>query len=168
MPNNKGGKKYKRNKQEVKENKNTRFKDEDESQEYAQITRALGNCRFEVLCFDSKTRLATMCGKMRKRVFVNTGDFILVSLRDWQDSKCDIIDKYNANDVQKLKQKKCIPDFIKFEESTIVDEEMNDDNMGYIFSMDMPTDSSDEEESINNKITSDESESDDNIDVDDI
>ena len=95
MPNNKGGKKYKRNKNVIQENKNTRFKDENESQEYAQITSALGNCRFDVLCFDGKSRLATMCGKMRKRVFVNQGELILVSLRDWQDSKCDIIDKYN-------------------------------------------------------------------------
>ena len=168
MPNNKGGKKYKRNKNIAQENKTTRLKDENESQEYAQITKALGNCRFEVMCFDGKSRLATMCGKMRKRVFVNQGEFILVSLRDWQDSKCDIIDKYNANDVQKLKKMKCIPDFIKFEETASVDEEMNDDNMGYIFSMDMPTDSSDEEELVDKKISSDESESEDDIDVDDI
>ena len=43
-----------------------------------------------------------MCGKMRKRVFVNQGELILVSLRDWQDSKCDIIDKYNDNDHSKI------------------------------------------------------------------
>ena len=167
MPNNKGGKKYKRNKQEVKENKNTRFKDEDESQEYAQITKALGNCRFEVLCFDGKTRLATMCGKMRKRVFVNAGEFILVSLRDWQDSKCDIIDKYNANDVQKLKQKKCIPDFIKFEESkNDSDEEVNND-LGFTFTMDMPSDSSEDEQEEMDE-SEEENSSDDNIDINDI
>lgn len=168
MPNNKGGKKYKRNKNIAQENKTTRLKDENESQEYAQITKALGNCRFEVMCFDGKSRLATMCGKMRKRVFVNQGEFVLVSLRDWQDSKCDIIDKYNANDVQKLKKMKCIPDFIKFEETSNIDEQMEDDNMGYIFSMDMPTDSSDEEQLIDKKILSDESETEDDIDVDDI
>ena len=60
MPNNKGGKKYKRNKNVIQENKNTRFKDENESQEYAQITKALGNCRFEVLCFDGKNRLGEL------------------------------------------------------------------------------------------------------------
>ena len=163
MPNNKGGKKYKRNKQVVKENKNTRFKDENESQEYAQITRPLGNCRFEVMCFDGKTRLATICGKMRKRVFVNQGEFILVSLRDWQDSKCDIIDKYNANDVQKLKQKKCIPDFIKFEESKN-DSDEEDNDLGFTFTMDMPSDSEEEEEIK----SEDENSSDDNIDINDI
>ena len=66
MPNNKGGKKYKRNKNQVQENKNTRLKDVNQSQEYAQITKCLGNCRFEVLCFDGKKRMDIMCGKMRK------------------------------------------------------------------------------------------------------
>ena len=40
---------------------------------------------------------------------------------------------------------KCIPDFIKLEETVIVEEE-TDDNLGYMFSTDMPSDSSDEEE----------------------
>ena len=157
MPNNKGGKKYKRNKNVTQENKNTRFKDENESQEYAQITKALGNCRFDVLCFDGKSRLATMCGKMRKRVFVNQGEIVLVSLRDWQDSKCDIIDKYNPNDVQKLKQQKCIPDFIKLEEKKIIDDDDDEDNnMGFVFSTDMPSDSDEDEIEFDKKSSSDE------------
>ena len=154
MPNNKGGKKYKRNKNTLQENKNTRFKDENESQEYALIKKALGNCRFEVLCFDGKTRLATMCGKMRKRVFVNQDELVLVSLRDWQDSKCDIIDKYNSNDIKKLKQLKCIPDFIKFEEKSAVEDDIVDDNLGFVFSTDMPSDS--DEEVVDEKNISDE------------
>ena len=167
MPNNKGGKKYKRNKNVIQENKNTRFKDENESQEYALITKALGNCRFEVMCFDGKSRLATMCGKMRKRVFVNQGELVLVSLRDWQDSKCDIIDKYNQNDIQKLKQLKYIPDFIKLEEKSIVEDDIMDDNLGFVFSTDMPSDS--DEELIDEKNISDDSESDEGkIDIDDI
>ena len=167
MPNNKGGKKYKRNKNVLQENKNTRFKDENESQEYALITKALGNCRFEVMCFDGKSRLATMCGKMRKRVFVNQDELVLVSLRDWQDSKCDIIDKYNQNDIQKLKQLKCIPDFIKLEEKSVVEDDIMDDNLGFVFSTDMPSDSDDE--LIDEKNISDESDSDEGkIDIDDI
>ena len=167
MPNNKGGKKYKRNKNVLQENKNTRFKDENESQEYALIKKALGNCRFEVLCFDGKTRLATMCGKMRKRVFVNQDELVLVSLRDWQDSKCDIIDKYNSNDIKKLKQLKCIPDFIKFEEKSVVEDDIVDDNLGFVFSTDMPSDS--DEEVVDEKNISDESESEEEkIDIDDI
>ena len=157
MPNNKGGKKYKRNKNVIQENKNTRFKDDNESQEYAQITKALGNCRFEVLCFDGKKRMATMCGKMRKRVFVNQNDLILVSLREWQDSKCDIIDKYTTNDVQKLKQGGHIPDFVKLEEKNLLEDDIIDDNLGFVFSTDMPSDS-DEEYTNDKKVSSSESE----------
>ncbi len=168
MPNNKGGKKYKRNKNVIQENKTTRFKDENESQEYAQITKALGNCRFEVLCFDGKNRLATMCGKMRKRVFVNQNDLILVSLRDWQDSKCDIIDKYSENDVQKLKQGGHIPDFVKLEEKNILEEDIMDDNLGFVFSTDMPNDSSDEEENYEKKTSSESESEEEKINFDEI
>ena len=168
MPNNKGGKRYKRNKNQVKENKTTRLKDVTQSQEYAQITKCLGSCRFEVLCFDGKKRMATMCGKMRKKVFVNAHEIVLVSLRDWQDSKCDIIEKYSASDVQKLKQKNLIPKFIKLEEKNDEDEVM-DDNLGFVFDYSMPN-----EDSLSDKSSSDEesddSDSDDpsKIDIDDI
>ena len=169
MPNNKGGKKYKRNKNQVQENKNTRLKDVTQFQEYAQITKCLGNCRFEVLCFDGKKRMAIMCGKMRKRVFVNAHEIVLVSLREWQDSKCDIIDKYSASDVQKLKQKNLIPKSIKLEEKNDLDDEIMDDNLGFVFDYSMPN-----EDSLSDKSSSEEesdvSDSDDpsKIDIDDI
>ena len=169
MPNNKGGKRYKRNKNQVKENKTTRLKDVTQSQEYAQITKCLGNCRFEGLCFDGKKRMASMCGKMRKRVFVNAHEIVLVSLRDWQDSKCDIIDKYSASDVQKLKQKNLIPKSIKLEEKMDDEDEVMDDNLGFVFDYSMPN-----EDSLSDKSSSEEesedSDSDDpsKIDIDDI
>ena len=51
MPNKKGGKKHKRNKkQDDTYEKTLRLKEE--GQEYAQIIKCLGNCRFNVLCFD--------------------------------------------------------------------------------------------------------------------
>ena len=169
MPNNKGGKRYKRNKNQVKENKTTRLKDVTQSQEYAQITKCLGSCRFEVLCFDGKKRMATMCGKMRKKVFVNAHEIVLVSLRDWQDSKCDIIEKYSASDVQKLKQKNLIPKSIKLEEKNDLDDEVMDDNLGFVFDYSMPNDDSLSDKSSSDE-ESDDSDSDDpsKIDIDDI
>ena len=103
MPNIKGGKKHKRNKNHNPAEKTLRLKEE--GQEYAQITRCKGNCRFDVLCFDGKKRMAIMCGAMRKRKFVNANDIVLVSLREWQDSICDIIDNYDENLTRKLKEK---------------------------------------------------------------
>ena len=120
--NQKGGKKHKRGKKEYNESKTLRLKED--GQEYAQITACKGNCRFTVMCFDGKERMAIMCGAMRKREFVNMKDVVLVSLRDFQDDKCDIIDKYDENQVRKLKEMGQVPDSIKLtDENEYFDED---------------------------------------------
>ena len=161
MPNIKGGKKHKRNKKQndIVE-KTLRLKEE--GQEYAQISKCLGNCRFTVLCFDGKERMATMCGGMRKRRFVNQNDIVLVSLRDWQDEKCDIIDNYDDNLTRKMKDKGIIPDSIKLDSDKPNDSDSEDENMGFVFSTDMPD--SEEDDFIN----SDDEDPNNKIDLDDI
>ena len=154
MVNKKGGKKHKRNKNEGLKEKTLRLKEE--GQEYAQITQCLGNCRFNVMCFDGKERMATMCGGMRKRRFVNMNDIILVSLRDWQDAKCDIIDSYDDNLTRKLKDKGLIPDSIKLDSDNKQDIDEEENDLGFVFSTDMPD--SDEDSDILEE----------DIDVDDI
>ena len=148
--NQKGGKKHKRGKKEGYETKALRLKED--GQEYAQITACKGNCRFDVKCFDGKDRIAILCGKMRKRVFVNMKDIVLVSIRDFQDDKCDIIDLYDDTLVHQLKSGNHIPEFINTGEDNEYCEEIDG---GIEFSMDVP----EEEES------SSESEE---IDLDDI
>ena len=166
MPNTKGGKKHKRNKkQNDYVEKTLRLKEE--GQEYAQITKCLGNCRFTVMCFDGKERMATMCGGMRKRRFVNQNDIVLVSLRDWQDEKCDIIDNYDDNLTKKLKSKGLVPDSIKLDSDKPNDLDIDDDNMGFVFSTDIPNSDS-EEEIIKNSSSDEESEEEEKIDIDDI
>ena len=91
--NQKGGKKHKRNKNYSTENKVLRIKEKD--QEYAKVSKCKGNCRFDVDCCDGKSRAAILCGAMRKRKFINQGDLVLVSIRDFQDNVCDIIDSYD-------------------------------------------------------------------------
>ena len=150
MVNKKGGKKHKRNKNEELREKTLRLKEE--GQEYAQITKCLGNCRFTVMCFDGKERMATMCGGMRKRRFVNMNDIVLVSLRDWQDAKCDIIDSYDDNLTRKLKDKGLIPDSIKLDTDNKQDIDEEENDLGFVFSTDIPESDEDsdifEEESI--------------------
>jgi translation initiation factor 1A len=120
--NQKGGKKHKRGKKDYSESKALRVKED--GQEYAQITACKGNCRFTVMCFDGKERMAIMCGAMRKRNFVNMKDVVLISLRDFQDDKCDIIDKYDENQVRKLKEMGQVPDSIKLtDENEYFDED---------------------------------------------
>ena len=167
MPNTKGGKKHKRNKNQNIVSKNLRLKEE--GQEYAQIKKCKGNCRFDVLCFDGKERMAIMCGAMRKRKFVNVNDIVLVSLRDWQDNVCDIIDNYDENLARKLKEKGLVPKSINLD----VDNQYSDDdedNMTFVFSTDIPDSESDEEIEESSSEESEESEesNDGKIDIDDI
>ena len=75
----------------------------DDGQEYAQVTRMLGNGRCDVQCFDGVKRLAHIRGAMRNKIWIRLSDVILVSLRDYQDSKCDIIMKYTDEEVRNLK-----------------------------------------------------------------
>jgi len=163
MPNVKGGKKHKRNKNQNIQPKNLRLKEE--GQEYAQIKKCKGNCRFDVICFDGKERMAIMCGKMRKRRFVKAKDIVLVSLREWQDSVCDIIDNYDENLTRKLKEKGLVPKSINIDVDNQYSSD-DDDDMGIVFSTNMP-DSSDDEEKLE-KVDSDETTSEEDIDVDDI
>lgn len=132
-----GGRKHKRGKKETIETKQLRYKEH--GQEYAQITGCKGNCRFDVNCFDGKTRIATLCGSMRKRTYVNQRDVVLVSLRDFQDDKCDIIDLYDDNQVRLLKERKEIPEFIKLEEEEIMTD-------GIEFTTELPDDSDDDDD----------------------
>ena len=137
--NKKGGKKHKRGKKDGYETKALRFKED--GQEYAQITACKGNCRFDVNCFDGKERIAILCGTMRKRKYVNLQDVVLVSLRDFQDDKCDIIDTYDDNQVRALKEGKHIPESIQLGE----DSEFNEDLDGVEFTNDFPIEDDDDE-----------------------
>ncbi|KAJ9107665.1 Translation initiation factor 1A [Naganishia friedmannii] len=83
---------------------------------YAQVTKMLGNGRLEAQCFDGEKRLAHIRGKMRKKVWINQGDIILISLRDFQDDKADVIVKYTVEEARNLKQYGELPDTTKINE----------------------------------------------------
>lgn len=154
----KGGKKHKRNKNYTSENKSLRLKEE--GQEYAKVTRCKGNCRFDVECCDGKTRAAILCGTMRKRKFINQGQIVLVSIREWQDDICDIIDSYEDSHAKRLKSEKEIPDSFRLGE----DNPFENVDDGIEFDMGMPDDSDDEVKGG----VEEEEESDDDINLDDI
>jgi len=69
MPKNKGkgGKNRRRGKNENEFEKRELIFKEDQ-QEYAQVTKMLGNGRLEAMCFDGVKRLCHIRGKLRKKV----------------------------------------------------------------------------------------------------
>lgn len=77
----------------------------------------LGNGRLEALCFDGEKRLAHIRGKLRKKVWINQGEIILLSLRDYQDEKGDVILKYSADEARSLKAYGELPETAKINET---------------------------------------------------
>jgi initiation factor 1A len=104
----------------------------EEGQEYAQVLRMLGNLRVETMCFDGKTRLAHICGKMRKRVWIAQDDIVLLTLRDFQDDKADIILKYSVDEARQLKSMGEIPESTKIGEAVALDGE-DDEEDTFVF-----------------------------------
>uniref|UniRef100_A0A8R1IC67 Eukaryotic translation initiation factor 4C n=1 Tax=Caenorhabditis japonica TaxID=281687 RepID=A0A8R1IC67_CAEJA len=123
MPKNKGkgGKNRRRGK-----NENDFMKREldlkEEGQEYGQVSKMLGNGRVQVFCFDGKQRVCHIRGKLRKKVWINVGDIILVGLRDYQDDKGDVILKYTPDEARRLKNDGMIPENAKINENDEQDE----------------------------------------------
>jgi len=116
MPKNKGkgGKNRRRGKNENEtEKRELVFKEE--GQEYAQVIKMLGNGRLDALCFDGVKRLCHIRGKLRKKVWINTGDIILLGLRDYQDTKADVILKYTPDEARNLKAYGELPDNVKID-----------------------------------------------------
>ncbi|KAG4303186.1 hypothetical protein PCK1_000524, partial [Pneumocystis canis] len=118
MPKNKGkgGKNRRRGKNENEAEKRELIFKED-GQEYAQVTKMLGNGRLEAMCFDGEKRLAHIRGKLRKKVWINQGDIILLSLREYQDKKADVILKYTADEARDLKNYGELPENTKINET---------------------------------------------------
>jgi len=172
MPNAKGGKKFKRGKKNTSFEKKLIYKDPKEDQEYGKVIRAMGNGRFEIQCFDGKTRMGIVAGNMRKRVWVNKDDIILFSKWEFttDDDKCSIVHKYDIDESRKLQKGGEFPDTINLDEE-------NDfgDGDNFQFDCDVSDNSSEEEEDSEEIINSSENIKDKSmphdateIDIDDI
>ena len=83
----------------------------DDTQEYAKIIKLLGDRRITVILDDQTEVLAVIPGKFRKRCWMKIGDIIIVSKREFQESKYDVCYKYNEDEVRILAKNNEIPEF---------------------------------------------------------
>jgi translation initiation factor 1A len=112
MPNTTGGKNYKKSKHSSGSYEPA-FIDRQSDQMYARVIKVLGSLNMLVYCNDNKTRLCHVRGSMRKKVWINIGDIVLVSLREFEKDaekssktyeKGDILAKYDISHMGKLKK----------------------------------------------------------------
>lgn len=88
----------------------------EEGQEFAFVQELMGNGRLKAMCGDGKVRVARIRGSMRKsknKAIINRGDIILITRREYEDDKADVIHKYNAEETNKLYIKKELPEVIE-------------------------------------------------------
>lgn len=74
-------------------------------EEYAYVKKMLGNCRVQLITSTGNDAIGIIRGSLRKfnkRVLIERGDIVVISKRDYQDNKVDIVHKYNADQVQYL------------------------------------------------------------------
>ena len=86
----------------------------EDQQVYGKVEKMLGDMRCLVHCQDGVHRLCRIRGKLRKRVWIHPDDVILISLRDFQDEKGEIIHKYNAEEtILLVERNEFVPDRLR-------------------------------------------------------
>ena len=149
--NGKGGKGHKKRKNKNIDEQVRSLIFKEDCQTYGQIVKVLGNGRFQVECYDKydkiTNRVCTIRGKMRRREWVSSGDVVLVSLREFQDDKADIILKYHPDEVRKLKEYKEMSLSVKTSSFTGSFTENEDNSIVFEFGSDSDSD----DEFVNNK-----------------
>lgn len=164
MPKNKiGGKKHKGKKNDVKVVKNLEIPESNET--IGQVTKVKGNGRFDIRCIDGVERSGILRGTMRKRVWVNRLDLLLVEPWTFEtdNGKCSILHKYEDDEFEKLKKLGHIPNKFKLENDEL---DINDDEDYFSYNIsdsdtEMEENSTVSDENIDEKVS-------DIINIDDI
>jgi translation initiation factor 1A len=138
MPNKKGGKAYKKGKGSA-ENEVHEFIDIMPGQYMARAIRILGDRNVLCYCDDNVIRISHICRKMKGRVWVEVGDLVLMSLRDFSTEnpktikRGDILAKYPPEQVRFLKKEGIVNQrlFMKMEDGNgITIEAVGEDKTG--------------------------------------
>lgn len=82
--------------------KHRALEEPEEGQSYAIAQDLIGNGRLRVLCSDNVVRLAKIRGSLRKsshKIIIEKNDLILISFRDFEPDKVDVLHKYSYDEV---------------------------------------------------------------------
>ncbi len=99
-------------KQRAKANRNRTIFEPEDDQDYGVVQDMLGNGRLRALCSDGTIRIGRIRGSMRKyagKVIIERGDLVIVSKRDFEDDKVDVIHKYTHDESSKLVRNGMLP-----------------------------------------------------------
>ena len=128
--------KSKKNKKFIPETKVRDIEFKENLQEYAKVLTLLGDRRMTLMLPDRSNILGHVRDALkRKRVRVGVDDVVLVSRRDFQPDKVDIIHKYAPDEIKNLIQYGEVPEWFAKTAAMIADPtETIQDDLGFTFS----------------------------------
>jgi len=68
------------------------------------IEQRLGGNKMMVKCLDKETRNCRVPGRLRRKLWLRSGDVVIVELWEFDNSKGDVVFKYRPNQVEWLKK----------------------------------------------------------------
>lgn len=119
MKNKIGGNKAKKGKSSAAQERQFFLRGAD--QEYAIVKKMLGDCRVELVTEKKETKIGIIRGNMRKRQWISVGLYVIMTPRDFQDDKVDIIHVYPTE------QTRLIERYITLQEEESEEIEFDDD-----------------------------------------
>jgi len=87
------------------------------TQTFGIVQRRLGGSRMEIRCFDGKTRICRIPGRLKRRLWVRASDLVIVEPWEFSgDKRGDVIYKYSKAQLSFLKRKGYLKQMDEFEE----------------------------------------------------
>lgn len=66
------------------------------------VTDVIGANYVKTICMDGVSRVCRIPGKLRKKVWINVKDVVLVAVWEFQNDKGDIVHRYERDERKKL------------------------------------------------------------------
>ncbi|MEM1788088.1 MAG: translation initiation factor aIF-1A [Pyrobaculum sp.] len=81
------------------------FRTPGEGEVLGKIIEMLGDGRFKVVCADGQVRVARLPGRLRRKLWLKSGDYVIVAVWEFDKEKGDIVHRYEKKDVEELKRR---------------------------------------------------------------
>ncbi|MEM1598706.1 MAG: translation initiation factor eIF-1A [Pyrobaculum sp.] len=81
------------------------FRTPGEGEVLGKVLEMLGDGRFKVICSDGVIRVARLPGRLRRKLWLKAGDYVIVALWDFDKEKGDIVHKYDKRDLDELRRR---------------------------------------------------------------
>ena len=80
-----------------------------ENEMFGIADQLLGASKIRVMCEDGVSRVGRIPGTIKKRMWIREGDLLIISIWDFEPSKCDVKFRYTKTQASNLSKRNKIP-----------------------------------------------------------